>query len=84
MKKLWQSLLTSSAMFAVIANFGTAAIAEEISTATESQIKSAKQETINCTSYLRISIIRRTTYGLGISSTTILGRTLWMYSRLPQ
>ena len=44
MKKLWQSLLTSSAMFAVIANFGTAAIAEEISTATESQIKSAKQE----------------------------------------
>ena len=44
MKKLWQSLLTSSAMFAVIANFGTVAIAEEISTATESQIKSAKQE----------------------------------------
>lgn len=40
MKKMWQSLLTSSAIFAVMANFGTAAIAEEISAATESQVES--------------------------------------------
>ncbi|KST67969.1 iron uptake porin [Mastigocoleus testarum] len=40
MKKVWQSLLTSSAIFAAIANFGTIASANEISAATESQTES--------------------------------------------
>lgn len=38
MKKMWQSLLTSSAIFAAMANFGTVAIAQEISAAKESQV----------------------------------------------
>ncbi|MDJ0775844.1 MAG: iron uptake porin [Mastigocoleus sp. MO_167.B18] len=40
MKKIWQSLLTSSAIFAAIANVGTTALANEISAATESQTES--------------------------------------------
>ena len=40
MKKIWQSLLASSAVFAAIANVGTTALANEISAATESQTKS--------------------------------------------
>ncbi len=40
MKKVWQSLLASSAIFAAIANVGTTALANEISATTESQTES--------------------------------------------
>ena len=40
MKRIWQSLLTSSAIFAVMANLGAAAFAEEISATPESEIES--------------------------------------------